>query len=103
MNRPSSRFGILFLGTEPRRTWQIADPTDKDSLEAYGQVRGAAYAEPLNPPSGATVTVDRRQLQRVLGLAEAYLHLGTYEIGTTHVLKQLREVRRVLRELGRAR
>lgn len=104
MIRPCSQHGRLYLGSRPELEWSIADPTDEASIEAYGNLRGQVFPCTGSPgePSPETLTVSRAELQRLLSLAEAWLHLGTYELGIGVVGRQLREVRAALRAMGRA-
>lgn len=101
MIRPYSQHGRLYLGSRRELEWSIADPTDEASTDAYASIYHDVFASSPSPQP-STVTVDRAELQRLLLLAEAWLHLGTYELGIGVVGRQLRDVRAALRAMGRA-
>lgn len=106
MKKPEFAHGYIRFG----EGWIIADPTDDKNVEAYGALCGKAYPlrgfdldTGLFEPVPDTVQVDRVELQRLLKLAEAYLHLGTYELGVGCVIGKLRDIRKALRDAGKAR
>lgn len=91
--RPSSSFGWLLMGeqSKPETHWQIADPHDAETNEAMRRLR---YGW------GTQLTEEqRRDVYRVLGMAEAWSHFSTYELGVEHVLKKLRLVWQALRSI----
>lgn len=99
--RPFSMHGLLFLGDKPNEEWSIADPTDEATHEAARAVHSACYSGFPNPQP-EKITIERKHLVRLLQLAEAYSFLGTYDLGTGCVVEKLRQVRAVLRAMGRA-
>lgn len=101
VREPARSHGKLWLGErdKPETHYQFPDPTDEDTLDAYREVRGACFP---GSPAPALITIDRNKLIRVLGLADGYLDLGTYELGVECVIRKLRDIRRILRYLGRA-
>ncbi len=105
LKRPFSMHGRLYFGDKQEEQWSIADPTDDRSYEAittlYQQAYPGLWAGPNPQPE--TLTVSRADLQRVLLLAEAWIHIGNYELGIGIVGRQLRDVRAALRKMGRAR
>jgi len=70
--------------------FSFPDPEDE-------QLSGAMWKLRYNP--GGVSETDRF---RVLAAAEAYRHLTTYVLGTEVVVKQLRRIRRALREFSKA-
>lgn len=94
MLRPSSQNGYLYLGEEPTESWQIADPADKVTLDAHHDLFHQALSS-----ASETVTVNRRQLNRILGLAQSYIHLTTYPLGTELVIKKLRIIRNAIKKI----
>jgi hypothetical protein len=82
--------GRLWFGEGDQR-FSFPDPEDGDLMGAMWKLR-------YNP--GGVTEADRF---RVLAAADAYRHMTTYPLGTEHVIKQLRRVRRALRELGQGR
>lgn len=99
---------IYFNDGSPEHRWSLNDPTAPELEDELRSLRSIAYSPSVSEQQrGASVPtlveVDRRALQRALGLVEDYLHFATYELGTEHVLRQLRELRAALRAEGRAR
>lgn len=80
---------------EPRRSgvnicfedWSMPDPEYEPLADALHTARYALGS------------LTQEQAYLILGCAEAYLHLVTHPAGTESVVKQLREVRRALREI----
>ncbi len=95
--RPFAMHGRLYLGLDIQGMgWSIADPADELAGEAYGSLYHQVFSGFSNPQP-EVLTVNRRELQRVLSLAEAWMFLGTYELGTACVVEKLRQVRAALR------
>lgn len=91
--------GRLWFG-KPDDRWSISDPTDDLNAAAQNDLYRAAWH---NQPTGPDVTVNLEQLRRVLRMAGDFAHLGTYELGTKVVCRQLADLRALLRRHGRAR
>ena len=84
--RGKQRSGVLRFGSGARDRWQICDPEGEELEEAMHRMR----YEPMQ------VTQDH--IWAVLDACEGYLHLTTYPLGTEHVIRKLRKIRRMLKE-----
>lgn len=89
-------------GKSPSTHYQFPDPTDEAMRAAFDTLYRRVFHDVLDPTPPTDVMVNRLELQRVLSLAQGYLDLGTYELGTNAVLEKLRAIRAALRKFGRA-
>lgn len=76
--------GRIYLGKGYYRK-SFPDPVDPDLGESMHRMR-------YNPKR-----VENADRWRVLAAAEAYQHLTTYPLGVEHTVKDLRQIRRVLK------
>lgn len=91
--RPSSSHGRLWLGDpdDTTKQWSVADPLDEENDNALYRLR---YGWARDLPKE-----QQKDIHRALEMAQAWRHFSTYPLGITHVVKQLREVWKALREV----